>query len=113
MIRRVRQPQRFSLHGPLAGVGYHTYALEGRHAEAPVRDLLNERSLHVAAVPVLVLVALDHAGVGLENDAQRVGFGVIGGFHGSTLQYFATLLVTYTVTTAVGLRSTSTNIRIR
>src|SRR6516165_4161343 len=40
-----------------------------------------------------VLIALRNVCIGLENNAQCVGFHVIGGLHGSALQYFSILLV--------------------
>src|SRR6266705_3007084 len=41
----------------------------------------------------LVFIALGDHGTRLEDNAERIGSSVIGRFHGSCLQYFATRLV--------------------
>lgn len=60
----------------------------------------------------LVFITLSYRGFG-KNHSERIRLAIISDLHLSTLQYFAILLVRYTVTTSGGSRSMSIKTRSR
>src|SRR5579883_167635 len=76
--------------------------LQGHHI--PLRIVVQDKAR------TLLIALTDHPIA--QDDREGIGPGIVDNPH-IYLQYFSILLVRYTVTTSGGVRSTSTNTRIR